>query len=163
MDKNRDVQSTLGDLLEICRDGEKGFRLAAERTTDADLRALFQRYSSQRARFAEELEDELDEYGGPRGDAGRNALGALHRGLMNLKASVSGDDERAIISECERGEDAALNEYRKALKADLPPALRDIVERHYRDVKEAHDRMRRMELSGRNAEDTGTETDGAPD
>jgi uncharacterized protein (TIGR02284 family) len=61
---------------------------------------------------------------------------------VNLKSAITGKDELAILTECERGEDVAKAAYAKALKADLPPNVRSIVERQYQGVKQNHDRVR---------------------
>ena len=58
---------------------------------------------------------------------------------------MTGEDENAVISECERGEDSAVSNYKDALNADLPADVRSIVERQYTQVKEAHDRIRALE------------------
>jgi uncharacterized protein (TIGR02284 family) len=58
---------------------------------------------------------------------------------------VTGKDDDAIISECERGEDSAVSNYRDALDKDLPANVRSIVERQFASVKQAHDRIRSLE------------------
>jgi uncharacterized protein (TIGR02284 family) len=59
---------------------------------------------------------------------------------------VTGKDEGAIIAEAERGEDVAVETYRKALEKDLPADIRDVVERQYKQILEAHNRIRSLEL-----------------
>ena len=48
-------------------------------------------------------------------------------------------DDHAVLEECERGEDVAKNAYEAALKKDLPPDIRTVIERQYQGVKENHD------------------------
>jgi uncharacterized protein (TIGR02284 family) len=60
---------------------------------------------------------------------------------MNLKNALGGG-EKAILDEAERGEDVAVKSYEKALKADLPADLANVVQRQYTQVKQAHDRVR---------------------
>src|SRR5690349_7368814 len=111
---NSKVASCLNDLIETCKDGEKGFRDAAEAVKGSDLKALFRDYSDQRRRFASELQREVAKLGTTPEKSG-SATGALHRGWINLKAAITGKDEGAIVAECERGEDAAKAAYAKAL------------------------------------------------
>ena len=61
---NDEVISTLNDLIETCRDGEKGFRTAAENVKSADLKTLFTGISQQRAKCAVELQNEVRRLGG---------------------------------------------------------------------------------------------------
>lgn len=139
-----DVIKALNDLIEICKDGENGFRTAAEGIEDPTLKRLFESYSQQRAEFAAELQSQVRRAGKEPEDRG-DVMGALHRGWINIKAAVTGRDEAAIISECERGEDAAVSAYRAALEKSLPAEVRALVERQFLQVKEAHDHIRSLE------------------
>jgi uncharacterized protein (TIGR02284 family) len=58
---------------------------------------------------------------------------------------VTSGDGSVIISECERGEDTAVEVYEEMLDRDLPADIQSIVEKQYTQVKEAHDRMRSLE------------------
>ena len=69
----------------------------------------------------------------------------VHRGWINIKSAVTGEDEAAVISECERGEDSAVEAYEEALETDLPNDVKVIVSRQFSQVKEAHDRIRSLE------------------
>jgi uncharacterized protein (TIGR02284 family) len=66
---------------------------------------------------------------------------------MNVKTAFSGDEEAAIIAECERGEDAAVESYEEALEKDLPSEVNSVIRRQYTQVQQAHDRMRALELA----------------
>ena len=146
MASNDEVISTLNNLIETCRDGQNGFQAAADGVKDSELKSLFYSYSQQRAKFVGELQDEVRRMGGDPETAGSVAA-SLHRGWMDIKSAVTGGDDGAIISECERGEDAAVSTYRDALDKDLPASVRSIVERQFASVKEAHDRIRSLERS----------------
>jgi uncharacterized protein (TIGR02284 family) len=139
-----DVAKILNDLIETCKDGENGFRSAAEGVEDPNLKRLFESYSQQRGEFATELQTELRRAGKDPAESG-HVLGTLHRGWINIKAAVTGKDEAGVIAECERGEDAAVSNYREALEKSLPADLRAIVERQFVQVKEAHDHIRSLE------------------
>ena len=142
---NDNVISVLNNLIETCKDGENGFRTAAEGVKNSDLRTLFHTYSQQRAQFAAELQNEVRHLGGNPENAGSVAA-SLHRGWMDIKSAVTGEDEGAVISECERGEDSAVRNYEDALREEnLPSNLRAIIESQFTQVKEAHDRIRTLE------------------
>ena len=151
MADNDNVISTLNNLIETCKDAQEGFRQAAEGVKNSELKTLFHAYSTQRAQFAGELQNEVRRLGGDP-EKSSSTLGALHRGWINLKAAVTGEDEGAIISECERGEDAAVRNYEDAIKSELPGNVRELVERQFAEVKTAHDRIRSLErATGRGA------------
>jgi uncharacterized protein (TIGR02284 family) len=139
-----EVTSLLNDLIETCRDGQEGFQQAAEGVQDTQLKSLFMQYSQQRAQFASELQSQVRLMGGNPENTG-SVAGAAHRGWINIKAAVTGKDDDAIISECERGEDVAKASYEKALQQTLPADVQAIVTRQAAQVREAHDRVRALE------------------
>ena len=144
MAQNKENISTLNGLMETLKDGEEGFKQAAESVTDLQLKSLFNEYSRQRARFTKALQTQVQSLDESRSEMSSSAAGALHRAWINLKSAVTSGNDHAILSECERGEDSAVKEYEKALNDDLSPSLREIVSSQYSEVKNAHDRVRTL-------------------
>src|SRR6266576_1674683 len=144
MKEQTELTSRINDLIETLKDGQEGFKQAAEGVKDPQLKSLFTDYSLQRSRFATELQSEARVLGESEPETSSSAAGALHRAWINLKSAVTSGDDRAILAECERGEDSAVKEYEKAMNDDLSPSLRDLVSRQYSEVKSAHDRIRTL-------------------
>jgi uncharacterized protein (TIGR02284 family) len=145
-------RSVLNDLIETCRDGQRGFQTAADHAKDAELAELFRRYSSQRAEFARELTARVNAFGG-QADQDGSVSGALHRGWIDIKSAVSSREPHAVLAECERGEDVAVKNYRRALEQDLDPISREIVSRHHEQIQAAHDRVKQLRDSATYARD----------
>ena len=143
--ENDEIFRTLNDLIATCQDGEAGFLEAAEGTRDARTRDVFLEHARARGRFANELRV-LAAEAGMRPRKSGPMTGALHRGWIHLREAVEGHDEGAIIAEVEHGEDAALEAYRRALGQDLPPGAREAADRQYRQVLQAREQIRSMEL-----------------
>jgi uncharacterized protein (TIGR02284 family) len=135
------IVSVLNDLVETSKDGEKGFRKAAEDTKDVTLKQLFTGRAEDCARGANELQDVVQRLGG-KPQTGGTVGGALHRGWVDIKSAVTHRSDHAILEECERGEDVAKKNYRDALDKELPADVRAVVERQYQGVIENHDRIR---------------------
>jgi uncharacterized protein (TIGR02284 family) len=141
---NPSIVSTLNGLIEACRDGQKGFRAAAESVRNPDFQLLFSDLSTQRQHFVRELKRLAANFGGSAETSGSFSA-ALHRGWMNLKAVVISGDDRAILKECERGEDVAVAEYSEALEHDdLPPTVRNVIQQQAMGVQAAHDRVHEL-------------------
>ena len=138
---NNDAVSTLNSLIETSKDGEKGFKEAAEGLKSADIKAKFLEYSRERAQMAAELQTEVRSLGGDP-DKGGSMSGSVHRGWVNLKAAITGQDDHAIVSEAERGEDVAKEAYESALKATLPPSAQTLVQQQAAKVRRVHDAVR---------------------
>jgi uncharacterized protein (TIGR02284 family) len=134
----------IDDLIETLKDGQEGFKQAAEGVKDPQLKSLFEEYSRQRGRFAMELRSHTKRADEQQSEMSGSAAGALHRGWINLKSALTRGDDHAILAECERGEDSAVEEFRKALDSDLSAPVRDIVSRQYAEIKAAHDRIKHL-------------------
>lgn len=145
---NDDVISTLNSLIQTCKDGQEGFKEAAEGVERSDLKTTFYEFSQQRAEFAGVLQELVRSLGGdPESDG--SISGSLHRGWINIKSAVTGRDEAAILNECERGEDYAKEAYADALADNIFPAnITDVLTQQSQAVLAAHNRVKAL----RNAE-----------
>jgi uncharacterized protein (TIGR02284 family) len=138
------IASTLNALIETCKDRQGGFRAAAENVRSDDFKLLFTDLSMQRRYFAGELQRLVHNLG-ENVETSRSFSAALHRGWMSLKAAVASGDDHAILAACERGEDAAVAEYREALEHDdLPPKVRNVIQHQAMGVQAAHDRVHNL-------------------
>jgi uncharacterized protein (TIGR02284 family) len=136
--------TTIDNLIETLKDGQDGFKQAAESVKDPQLKSVFDEYSRQRARFVSELRSQAQSPNERESKPGGSAAGALHRGWINLKSAVTGGDDHAILAECERGEDSAVEEYRKALDNGLSAPVQQLVSRQFAQIKQAHDRVKSL-------------------
>jgi uncharacterized protein (TIGR02284 family) len=144
MAQQKEALSTINNLIETLKDGEKGFKEAADAVRDPQLKSLFQQYSQQRHRFATELQAQAQTLGESRPEKSSSAAGAMHRAWINLKSAVTSGNDKAILAECERGEDSAVHEYEEAIQDGLTGAAREIVARQFTEIKSAHDRVRNL-------------------
>jgi uncharacterized protein (TIGR02284 family) len=144
--ETKQVSSVLNGLIETCKDGENGFRKAAADVKESSLQALFSKYSTQRASYAQELQQLVSGLGEK--PATEEHLSAkLHRGWIGLKESVVGDKDKALIFEAEAGEDAAMKNYKEALEQALPPSVMAVVQKQFSGVQEAHGVIRDLKHS----------------
>ncbi len=147
---NDHVISVLEKLIETCRDGQEGYRDAAEHVKDPELRRYFNEISTTRADFAGQLENEVIRLGKHDPDRKGSATAAIHRGWINLKASLGGGDH-SILSSVEAGEDNAKKQYENANREDLPQDIRLIVARQAESVFASHDRVKALRDRYKNA------------
>jgi uncharacterized protein (TIGR02284 family) len=143
MEKNTEV---LNDLIKVNNDRLKGYEKAAAETNekDVDLRRLFRDMAAE----SRELGTELERYVKNGGDSpadGTTIYGDIYRGWMDVKATFTGKDRKAILAACEFGEDAAQRAYEKALKeTDLSADTRQVITDQRARLKRSHDRIKRM-------------------
>lgn len=154
---NDDVVSTLNGLIETCKDGQEGFKTAAEGVERSDLKSLFFEFSQQRAHFAGELQSLVQTLGADPETSG-SLVGSLHRGWIDIKSAVTGKDEKAILIECERGEDTAKKTYKKVLDEPLPTYIAEVVRNQYQSILQAHDRVKALRDAYKTGDDTRSST-----
>ncbi len=136
----RDV---LNRLIQTCRDGELGFRYAANHVRNPEVKALFLELAHQRDAFAGEILPHAQRLGGAAEPDG-SVAGALHRGWMTIKDTIGAHEDAVIIREAERGERMALAAYEDALDGMLPPTARDLVEQHCAEIRQSFNRVHAM-------------------
>ena len=136
------LTSVLNNLIETSKDGEAGFRAAAEDTKNPELKSIFLARSRDCAKGALELQQLVSQLGESPETSG-SVAGAVHRGWIKVREAVTSRDDTAILEECERGEDVAKALYAKALEDDaLPENIRSVVRRQYDGVVRNHDQVR---------------------
>jgi uncharacterized protein (TIGR02284 family) len=142
MDENNAI-SVVENLIETCKDGQKGYQDAATHVKRSDLKTYFNEQSLERSRFAGELETELIRLGKPDKKVSGSASAAMHRAWIDTKIALGGGD-KTILESVEKGEDNAKETYRKALSGTLPGNLTEIVRRQAASVQRAHDKVRSL-------------------
>jgi uncharacterized protein (TIGR02284 family) len=140
---NEDTIERLNDLTETCRDGELGYRTAAESVHNTELESVFGEYSKQRGQFVRELQSEVERLGGAAADSG-TAGATVFRGWIHLKAALTGGDGGAIVAACESGEEVAVGAYEMVVNSDITGPARVLVEKQARQIGEAHAHMLRL-------------------
>jgi len=134
------IISVLNDLIETCRDGDQGFKDAADDIKDIDTEKTLLQFSRQRNNFAHELEKIVLSLGGEVEFSG-SFLGVLHRRWMDVKYAIAGSDPTSILIECIRGEKAALGHYEDALSKGLPEDIYPTVKRQFSEVQAAYEQL----------------------
>jgi uncharacterized protein (TIGR02284 family) len=142
---NNEVISILHNLIQSCTRAYEVFRTAAESVQNSEFRRLFNIFSQQRAQFIKELQSEVHRLGGEAGE-GSDTMSGIDNTVPFRSSTTAKQagvrDEATIVTECQREEEMAVNDYQEALKSDLPLDVQYVVKRQYMDIKDAYDRIR---------------------
>ncbi len=139
-----DTVGQLNGLIETCRDGREGFREASLYVTHPYLKQFFTGASNERSRFVKQLNSAVRFLGGTPVTSG-SLTGTLHRTWIEIRGTLIGQDDESILTECERGEDAAVEAYRRVLTAlSLPAGIHRLVERQALAIRAMHDKIRQQ-------------------
>lgn len=139
------MQKTIKELIIINNDRYEGYKTASNEAKDSDLKPLFSRFSSQSQQFASELSRFISAEEAP-DDGETKHSGKLYRVWMDVKAAITANDRKAILSSCEFGEDVALKTYKDALEAadEITEDARTIINRHKTELQEAHNYIKSL-------------------
>lgn len=137
-----DLRDAMNHLIEVCHDSQNMFAAASNAVASEEplLKAELMQYSFQHGDFALDLEHEMAAIGEEPVRHG-TISGAMHRGWMNLKHAVSSDERYAVLDECLKSENTALEAYQSALSADLPSPVPSVVQTQYAAVERVRDRI----------------------
>ena len=136
-----DEITTLNTLTATLLDSVNGYRDAAENSESGQFQELFRTNADERSRVAEDLRAEVRRLGGDPEDD-QSTMGTLHQRWLDLKAAITGRDDKAIINEVERGEDYLKGKFTAALNSEhLSGESRAVVEQAYQSVLRGHDQI----------------------
>jgi uncharacterized protein (TIGR02284 family) len=142
-DVQRELSKVLRDLASTCRDAEEGYNKAAKGAHSDEIRALFDRYSKERAGFAAEYDGFIRAQGEEPGDTGHGG-GPLRRGWVDLEARLRPRDDAEIASLAADGDERGLNHFESALSLQgLTPDVRQTVIRHMAAIRARVESLRR--------------------
>ena len=136
----------LNDLIVINNDRIEGYKTASEETKEQDLKQLFSGYITNSQNCKQELSAEVRRLGGEVAE-GTMVSGKIFRAWMDVKATFTGKDRKAILESCEFGEDAAVKAYRHTLTEhleDLSAEQQHLVRTQYDIIKADHDHVRSL-------------------
>ena len=138
---------TLNNLITTLYDGENGYKEAAEDTDSVTLATKFRQLAQQRYNFGHEIKPLIKNMGGEV-DKGGSVAASLHRVWIDLKTAVTSQDEEAVINECIRGEESAVDTYQEALKeGGLTGEARETVLRQLEKIQATLTDLRQMSNS----------------
>jgi uncharacterized protein (TIGR02284 family) len=144
--KGEDV-TLLNTLTTTLIDSINGYRDAAENSESGRFQQLFREMADERSMVVEDLRAEVRRLGGEPADDG-SIMGQTHQRFLDLKAAITGRDDKAVINEVERGEDYLKGKFKAALDEDeLSPESRAVLDRAYQSVLKGHDKMSQLKHS----------------
>lgn len=147
METNEKTHEVLNDLIQLNNDRVAGYEKANKETEpgDVDLRSLFSDMATESRHYANELGIYVA-LATANPAEGTTLKGKIYRVWMDLKATFSGQDRKAILASCEYGEDAAQKAYDEALSSDaeIPAEVRKLIMKQKKSLQKSHDRIKHM-------------------
>jgi uncharacterized protein (TIGR02284 family) len=145
---NEKTAEVINDLIRINNDRIEGYEKAADKAEpkDVDLQVIFRQMSAESRSYVNDLrryvtgtEKEVD-------TDDTTLRGKIYRAWMDVKATFTGKDRKALLASCEFGEDAAQKAYDAALSSDaqLSADVRQLIMDQKSSLKKSHDRIKAL-------------------
>lgn len=147
MENNEAKVEILNDLIMINNDRIAGYEraISESKDLDVDLKATFEGMIRESQQYKQELAEKFRSAGGQEVEQGTTNSGKIYRAWMDVKATFTGSDRKAILSSCEFGEDAWRRAYESALntEGELDAETRSLIEDQYNSQKKSHDLIKK--------------------
>lgn len=144
--ETKESTGVLNDLILINNDRIEGYQRAKEelKQGNEDLKALFTDMIEESHKLKIALATEVAS-SGEEIEQGTTNSGKIYRAWMDVKAAFSGNDRKAVLENCEFGEDAAQKAYQMALKEDdLPGHIHTLISDQKATLKVSHDKIKAL-------------------
>ena len=144
--ETKESTGVLNDLILINNDRIEGYQTAKEELKEGneDLKALFTAMIGESHTLKLALATEVSVMGEDIEEGTTNS-GKIYRVWMDVKAAFSGHDRKAVLENCEFGEDAAQKAYQMALgEDDLPGHIRTMLSDQKATLRLSHDKIKAL-------------------
>jgi uncharacterized protein (TIGR02284 family) len=145
MFENDDNTASVSTLVTTMIDSINGYRDAAANAESSQFQELFRSMADERSAVVEDLRREVAQVDGDAPDDG-SIMGKTHQRFLDLKAAITGRDDKAIINEVERGEDYLKEKFEAVLsnQEGMSPSLQAALQRAWESVREGHDKVSQL-------------------
>lgn len=147
-EKKMDVVAILNDLVQYCKNAEKGFEEASRDVRDEEYRKMFLGYSRRMSEFTASLQQNVVKLGGSPRQEG-SVTGQVHRAWMQFRSMLNLHHAEPVLLECEKEEESLLDHYQNAVESGLPQEIKDIVEKQFVEIIEIRNHLKDLETAGK--------------
>lgn len=143
---HQDTVNVLQDLLKKNYDAEKGYKQAMQDAKNPALKNFLQQQALQRSNFATAIDKELHNLDEKPIEKGSIA-GALHRAWIDIKSSVAGNEDEAVLEEVIRGEKSSVNEYQNVINNNtfLTPQINSLLKSQLNTIQDTLNHVKTLE------------------
>ena len=143
---NQETIRTLQQLHKLCKAGERGFNIIAKTVNNRGLKLMLKTYAQQRRQMADALATQIAAAGGTI-PSRRSFRGMIHRGriaIMTTLAIGPMETENVALKEAVLGEKTAVAAYQNALKKNLTPEAKTLVEQQFAQIQAVNQKVNEL-------------------
>lgn len=137
METAKNISAAINNLIMKNNDIHQKYLDLAFETKIITLRGLLRKLAEKRRIFSMQLAVGLKDFDiSSEVDYDGSLMGALERGWLNLKTSVSMETDESLLAECVRAETATLEEYENTIKQEgLSEKLVTVLQQHMEETE----------------------------
>ncbi|HLT52873.1 MAG TPA: PA2169 family four-helix-bundle protein [Flavobacteriaceae bacterium] len=144
-ESRKETINALQSIIEKNYDAEKGYKKAMQDAENPALRGFLQQQAAKRSHYATAIDQELRLLGEQPKESG-SVTGSLHRAWIDIKSTVAGNTDEAVLEEVIRGEKASVEDYQEALrKPNLGPQINNVLQTQLNDIQSTLNKVKRLE------------------
>jgi uncharacterized protein (TIGR02284 family) len=145
----KEIISTLQQVTQFMNDGMVTYEQAVKETQEPMLQRLYRLLLSQRAEFATELNQIIQNHHGE-AETGTSEKSQLYRQWLEFKADCPTGKESSLMDLTLYGEEWAQKAYQEALeKEGLPQSIRQLLERQRQACQQAYAQLQQLKANGK--------------
>ena len=142
-DTSNDI-TVVNSLIKTLNDSIQGYQESAKDIGNQRLATMFQERAQERQQVVTQLQAEVARLGGDP-NSGGSLLGSAHQIFLDLKSTITGKDDSAVLAEVQRGEEYLRDKFDTALAdANLGASTRQVLEQAARSVRQGADSVRQF-------------------
>lgn len=144
MNNQEKLINHLNGLLTRNYDAEAGYKQAADKVDNKNLKGYLESKAKNRYDFGHALKEEIKKLGGEP-QKGTSIVADFHRVWLGLKDALTSGD-KAIYEEAVRGEESFVKEYEELLKdrEHLPPSVVEVVQEQHNLAKSSLNELKAL-------------------
>ncbi|HEX8223697.1 MAG TPA: PA2169 family four-helix-bundle protein [Allosphingosinicella sp.] len=136
--------TVLNSLIETTIDSVDGYRHSAGEATNPQFAEIFRQRAQEREQVVAKLRQRVTELGGTPEEEG-GLLAKAHRQFLSLRDAVTGNDDKSVIAEVDRGESYLNGKWETALADDgLSVETQRLIRDCYQSVRSGHEQWENM-------------------
>jgi uncharacterized protein (TIGR02284 family) len=139
----------LNAMIAVSLDGAGTLAKGADIVRDPRIKTMLIELAAERDDVVTRLKEEVRGLGGVPEDRG-TVVGSAHRLYTEVKNALAPNDRHAVIEEIQRSEERVREKFQELLQQDtaLPPAVREVVERQFEQVRRACSQVLQLDADG---------------
>lgn len=141
------IENSLNTLLTRNYDAEKGYANVSEKVDHPEMRSFMLNNSNERREFGKQIKDILNSHG-LEIHKGSSIVADMHRAWIDLKGLLSQNSDKAILEEATRGEELAIDDYKKAIdNPEISPEDKRVLSDHLKSIMSSYEQLSKLKAT----------------